>query len=767
MSSLPAAERPEVPLFSDGLGDRVVAADAATGDLLQILRLRPALTAVPSFEFALRERAARLANFRHAYYARVRRVDRIMSPAPALAIVSDHLEGTRLSDVLRVAHERRLQLDINAALCLIRQLVPAIAVLHENARDVAHGLIAPERLVVTPNARLLITEHVVGAAIEQLQYSRERLWHDLRIAMPPSAGLPRFDHRADVTGVGLVALALVLGRPLRTDEYPNQLASLLQSARERSALGDEQPLSQPLRGWLARALQLDIRRAFASAPEALAALEEIVADGSMYVAAPVALETFLSRYASALLEPTPEPAFVPQVVPPPIEVLSGMVEDDVDTPAPPIEMDLDVDAALADDEWVIDAPPAPAPLKPAAAVPPPVVPVAPVLPPPSAPVAVAPAAPEPVSGAKPAASGPVDLVDLLGPVGLPAADAATTSALFNPDKPFTIESAPVPVAEPARTKRRVPPRLLAMAALVVLLVGGGAFALRNYAFSGGAALGTLVVQSNPGGVQVFVDGVPHGVTPARFSVSPGSHILELRGRGVPRVIPLNVSAGAEVSQYLEFADSPQTGSLAVQSDPPGARVLVDGADRGVAPTTISNLTPGDHEVVLRSESGNARHVVNVQAGGTASLVVPMAAAATNGPVSGWVTVKSPFTLEIREEGRLLGSSDADRVMMAAGRHDLELVNETLNYRARRTVQVQPGKVVPVAIDLPRGVVNLNAAPWAEVWLDGQRVGETPIGNLSVPIGSHEFVFRHPQFGEKRQAVSVTLGAPVRLSVDMK
>jgi hypothetical protein len=29
------------------------------------------------------------------------------------------------------------------------------------------------------------------------------------------------------------------------------------------------------------------------------------------------------------------------------------------------------------------------------------------------------------------------------------------------------------------------------------------------------------------------------------------------------------------------------------------------------------------------------------------------------------------------------------------------------------------------------------------------------------------VFRHPQLGEKRQAVSVTLKAPVRLSIDMK
>ena len=223
-------------------------------------------------------------------------------PGPGLSIVSDHVEGTRLSDILRVAHERNLQLDINAALCLIRQLVPAVALLHENAREVAHGLIAPERLVVTPHARLVIVEHVLAAAVEQLQFSRERLWQEFRISMPPSAGMPRFDHRADVTGVGLVALALVLGRPLHPAEFPNHLPTLLNEARERTALGEEQPLSQPLRDWLARALQLDTRRAFASAPEALSALEEIVADDSMYVAAPVALETFLSRYIAALLE---------------------------------------------------------------------------------------------------------------------------------------------------------------------------------------------------------------------------------------------------------------------------------------------------------------------------------------------------------------------------------------------------------------------------------------------------------------------------------
>ena len=234
------------------------------------------------------------------------------------------------------------------------------------------------------------------------------------------------------------------------------------------------------------------------------------------------------------------------------------------------------------------------------------------------------------------------------------------------------------------------------------------------------------------------------------------------------MIPFKITAGAEVSHHLEFASTPETGSLRVDSQPAGAKVLVDGTDRGVAPVTITDLVPGDHEVVLQTPVASSRHVVNVQAGGTASLVAPVAAAATPaGPVSGWLAVNSPFSLEIREDGRLIGTSAADRVMLAAGRHELQLVSETMGYRVNRVVNVMPGKVETLRVELPNGVVNLNATPWAEVFVDGQRVGETPIGNLSVPIGPHEVVFRHPQFGEKRHAISVTLNGPIRVSVDMK
>jgi PEGA domain len=57
-------------------------------------------------------------------------------------------------------------------------------------------------------------------------------------------------------------------------------------------------------------------------------------------------------------------------------------------------------------------------------------------------------------------------------------------------------------------------------------------------------------------------------------------------------------------------------------------------------------------------------------------------------------------------------------------------------------------------------------PWAQVWIDGNAVGETPLANLSVPAGEHDIVFRHPQFGERREKTIVKSGALTRVSATL-
>ena len=219
--------------------------------------------------------------------------------------------------------------------------------------------------------------------------------------------------------------------------------------------------------------------------------------------------------------------------------------------------------------------------------------------------------------------------------------------------------------------------------------------------------------------------------------------------------------------FIELPRStPVVGQLQIRREPSGATVSVDGQARGITPVTVEGLSPGSHKVVLENEFGSVSDTVSVDAGATASLMVPLKSP-SGGPVSGWMAVTAPAEVQVFEGGNLLGTSRSDRIMVAAGRHQLELVNESLGYRATQDVQVAPGQVAQLKPTWPKGTVAINALPWAEVWLDGERLGETPIGNTSVPIGTHDVVFKHPDLGEHRHTATVTGGAVTRLSIDLR
>ncbi len=316
------------------------------------------------------------------------------------------------------------------------------------------------------------------------------------------------------------------------------------------------------------------------------------------------------------------------------------------------------------------------------------------------------------------------------------------------------------------TRRRG--QFAAAAVALIALGGAGVTAARRYAAPSATTNdGRLTMTTNTPGATLFVDGVKRGVTPLTVTLKAGAHALELRGDGPARLMPITMTAGAQVSQYIELPKAASTsGHLQVRTDPAGARVSVDGVPRGTSPVTVAELLPGEHAVLIEGEHGSVKQIVTIEAGITASLMVPLGTP-DGAPVSGWIAVTAPADVQVFENKRLIGTSESDRLMVSAGRHDIEVVNEALGYRTARTVQVSPGKVTPVKIDFPKGTIALNAVPWAEVWVDGEKVGDTPIGNLSLAIGSHTIVFRHPDLGEQRHAATVTLNSPARLSVDLR
>jgi len=355
------------------------------------------------------------------------------------------------------------------------------------------------------------------------------------------------------------------------------------------------------------------------------------------------------------------------------------------------------------------------------------------------------------------------------------ASATPSSGFWDKSKQQIVEplAPPQPVEQVRQSVAAAHPlsrfKLAAAAVLLIGLTSAITLGALRYMAAPVAAdgMGTLVVQTNPSGASVEIDGQPRGVTPLSLDLSPGRHTLKLASEGNVRSMPITITAGGQVSQLIELPRAASLlGELQVRTEPAGAQVTVDGHVYGKSPLTVEGLAPGAHSVVLENDLGSMTQEVKIEAGTTASLVVPLTAP-KNAPVSGWIAVTAPTQLQIFEEGRLLGTSQSDRIMVSVGRHDLLLVNEGIGYSQTQVVNVTPGHVTPIKPRWPNGAVSFNAIPWAEVWVNGQQVGETPLGNVSVPIGSHEVIFRHPDLGEKRVRAVVTLAAPSKVSVDMR
>jgi len=626
-------------VFHDGLGERRHTSGAGNQPL-EVLILHEELTAVPAFEPALRERVEQLAGFQHPSFTRVRGAGKLTKGQARLIVASDRVPGVRLSEILTAAEQRLIPLEIDAALCLLRQIVPAMAALHAKAPDACHGALAPERIILTPDARAVIVEHVYGSALEQLRFSHERYWRELRIPLPLTGGLPRFDRRADVTQIGALALALILGRPLGDDEYPARIADIVEGVRAISATGLE-VLPAGIRSWLSRTLQLDPRRSFLTAIEAHTELNAIAVGDEERLQA--ALESFLDQYRAAV--PESEAA---------LEPMSHSVAV-ADSPVESAARENRVPEPHAD--------PAPSPM----------------------------ATPE------------------------PSAVVTESRTLFSEPSPEDPEPFPQEEQEQFASDRPAwRGRAIAAAVVLVALGTGGALAARKAMAP--PPTGTLAVNSNPAGAQVIIDGNPKGATPLTLDLPPGDHVMVLSADGQSRTIPLTIAAGGQVSQFIELP-------TIAPAEP-------------VAPAPIA-------------------------------MPAPAANPATPLVVAGWISITAPIDVQVFEAGRLLGTSQSQRIMLGVGRHELSLSNDALGYRASRVVQVTEGKVTPIAIELPKGTLALNANPWAEVWVDGEKVGETPIGNVPVSIGTHDVLFRHPQLGEQRHSVTVTLAGPARVSAEFK
>ncbi|MEO5820496.1 MAG: PEGA domain-containing protein, partial [Vicinamibacteraceae bacterium] len=345
----------------------------------------------------------------------------------------------------------------------------------------------------------------------------------------------------------------------------------------------------------------------------------------------------------------------------------------------------------------------------------------------------------------------------------------------------SVRDVPIPT-RPAPTSTRTKLLSMGAAVVVVLLLALGVYQVMSMrsTSAGAPVAATLSIESSPTGAAVTIDGAARGNTPLRLELTEGQHALDVSLAGATRHVPLNLAGGTITAHSFEFAAPPAAvvadAAIEIRSEPAGGRVLVDGVARGTTPIVVTGLTAGRHEVQVGGPFPTVTKTVTLAAKQQLRFVVtPARTASTTEPGTtrptrasadtGFITIQSPIVLRIVRNGDFVGTSEDSRLSLPIGHQVIGLENESVGFRDVRTVEVIAGKVTPVPVTLPKGEISVNARPWAEVFIDGARVGETPVSQYTLPVGIHEIVFRHPELGERRVSVVVKIGATGRAFTD--
>lgn len=220
--------------------------------------------------------------------------------------------------------------------------------------------------------------------------------------------------------------------------------------------------------------------------------------------------------------------------------------------------------------------------------------------------------------------------------------------------------------------------------------------------------------------------------------------------------------------------APKTGTIALESNPPGSAVFIDGVEAGVTPLT-KEIGAGSHSVEFRYKKGSRTVDVVVAGGQTATgavdwtrkpvgkLQVSSDTAATkvyvdgkmkgNAPLSleglaagphtvmlksaqgsvkqtitikegetaqfagsiypGSLHVSAPFELEVSEAGQLVRLDDKNEAVLAPGPHKLRFVNASQGLNEERTVEIEPGKLASLTLSAPTAPAASQSATSAE------------------------------------------------------
>ncbi len=278
----------------------------------------------------------------------------------------------------------------------------------------------------------------------------------------------------------------------------------------------------------------------------------------------------------------------------------------------------------------------------------------------------------------------------------------------------------------------------------------------------------VVIESEPSGADIYIDDNFMGKTPVTVKLSGKN--------GEQKRIVLKKEGYKPVSSTFFFSNDLKKldyklesllTSMNVVTEPPQATVIVNGEESCITPCEVKINTSQENVLVFKADGYKEK-----------TIVLKPGEILTNKVVldvirePGFLVVDSefPVKLYVKQDGKwkFLGTfSNRQSVKLEAGTVKLRVENKKYFYRQTFIEEIVGNRKTVLKLP-PLGLIRkIDVAPlYAEVYIDGISVGETPIFNIKIATGTHRIKFVSPE-NNKVKEISVEVRADKALEIKEK
>jgi hypothetical protein len=291
----------------------------------------------------------------------------------------------------------------------------------------------------------------------------------------------------------------------------------------------------------------------------------------------------------------------------------------------------------------------------------------------------------------------------------------------------------------------------------------------------------LYILSTPPRANVYIDGVSKGVTPLMIRNPPaGPHEIQVRLSGYAEwKLTANAPSGGTrtITAVLNETDGDVFRGINVTSNPEGARIILDGLEKGVTPKELKNIAAGIHILELEYPGYKSwKSTIDVPEAQIKQIPVNLIPKPENAP--GWISVvSSPANASVTLDGNYVGKTPTDTSLnldaITPGQHTI--VVSLPGYKSNSTpVNVSPNLIstvniilVPVSGSQAKGALLITSDPsGATLLIDNQTPGITPFSTSDITAGNHEVVLRMDGYQDYSTSFLVSAGATRTVSATL-